>query len=140
MILKPDIPDLMKEAKTFDNNARTRFRCANKPTKFKFVLSDKDYKITEQDDSEHNIIVNTSPDRSSSKSNTHLLLSISKVVQKVVTTSKKQNQQKRSKSGVAKDIEANSETASSLIALVNKIEVTNYRELDKAHEALQAKV
>jgi hypothetical protein len=94
MILKPDIPDLLKKAKTFDNNTRKIFGRANKPTKFKFVISEKDYRITEQDNSEHNIIFNTSPNRSSSKSNAHLLLSISKVVQKVVTTLKKKTAKK----------------------------------------------
>jgi hypothetical protein len=56
MILKSDIPDLLKEAKTFDNDTKKRFKRANKQNKFKFILSDKDYRIAEQDDSEHNII------------------------------------------------------------------------------------
>jgi len=140
MILKPDIPNLMKEAKTLDNNTRKRLKHANKPTEFKFVLSDKDYRITEQANSEHNTIFNTSTNRSSARSHAHLLLSTSEVIQKVVKHWK--NGKRRSNSGVINEIEAASEVASRLIALalVNKTEGTSYRELDKTHEALQAKV
>ena len=41
---------------------------------------------------------------------------------------------------MVKEIDVASEAASSLIGLVNKTEGTDYRELDKTHEALQAKV
>ena len=100
-ILKPKIPDLLKDAKRLDNDTRKGFKCAKKTFKFKFVFSDKDSIIIEQEDSEHNTIFNTSPNRSSRKSDAHLLLSISKVFQKVVTTLKKISR-KGSNSGVAR--------------------------------------
>jgi hypothetical protein len=85
-LLKPDITDILKIAKS-DSNTKRRFWRATNPTNFQ--LTDTDYKTTGNDVCDEKPTYNCSSARNSDKITDELLLNISSVIKSALTSLQK---------------------------------------------------
>jgi hypothetical protein len=138
MLLKPDIPMILKE-ENMDEDTCKRFSRAKKPSKFS--ITKMDYKNTVSEEADDEPTFNTLPNKHKNKTTKELLQNISTGLTNILTSaSKKKGNNKKLKVGEVSELENITESVSSLVAFINKTRSTKFDSLQDMHDYYQEKV
>ena len=148
MIFKPILTVKQKNRETLDREYRARLRIEN--SKYFFTISHKDYTNTRRDKtttspakSPLNItpILDTAPEKHSSKPVSELLYSICNCLKaSLAMTNKTSSSKKRRSADDNNAITTTVDGVSSFIALVNKTDKTSFGTIDETYDHLNKKI